>query len=195
MLTHSRREESRLYGKLWTNLIFQTKYRIDAARLTSYDYGSNGAYFITICTKDKEHFFGDIVIVDDTPVIQPTAIGQRTLDGWLLIPGFSPFVQLNAFQLMPNHFHGILFINKPAYDGWQPNVFGPQSQNLASVLRGFKSGVKSHATINQIPFCWQARYYDRVIRNENELNRIRQYIIDNPAKWAQHSANKEGLYM
>lgn len=174
---------------------FQGKYRIDSARLTDYDYGSNGAYFITICTENKAHFFGDIAIIDDIPVIQPTRIGQRTIDGWLSIPNFSPFVQLDAFQLMPNHLHGVLFFNKPAYDDWQPNIFGPQRQNLASVLRGFKSGVKSYATINQILFCWQARYYDRVIRNENELNRIRQYIIDNPAKWAQHSPNSEGLYM
>ena len=174
---------------------FQGKYRIDSARLIDYDYGSNGAYFITICTQSKEHFFGDIVLIDDTPLLQPTVIGQRTIDGWLSIPDFSPFVQLDAFQLMPNHLHGILFINKSAYNDWQPNAFGPQRQNLASVLRGFKSGIKSYATINQIPFCWQARYYDRVIRNENELNRIRQYIADNPAKWAQHSANNEGLYM
>ncbi len=161
---------------------FEGRYRINPARLVDYDYGSNGTYFITVCTQNKERYFGDIVLVDGEPAIQPTGIGQRTIDGWLSIPTFSPFVQLDAFQLMPNHLHGILFIDKPDYNDWQPNVFGPQRQNLSSVLRGFKSGVKAYATTNYIPFCWQTRYHDRVIRNNNELNRIRQYIHDNPAK-------------
>lgn len=174
---------------------FQNKYRIASARLASYDYGANGAYFITVCTKNREAYFGDIVIINGEPVIQPTTIGQRVIDGWLSIPTFSPFVELDAFQLMPNHLHGILFINKPEYNNWQPNTFGPQSQNLASTLRGFKSGVKAFATTNDIPFDWQTRYYDRVIRNDNELNRIRQYIENNPAQWAQDSENPEGLYM
>ncbi|WP_179830181.1 transposase [Spirosoma fluviale] len=163
--------------------------------MATYDYGANGAYFVTICTKDKAPYFGDIALINGEPVIQPTIIGQRTIDGWLSIPTFSPFVKLDAFQLMPNHLHGVLFINKPEYDNWEPNTFGPQSQNLASILRGFKSGVKAHATTNNILFCWQTKYYDRVIRNDNELNRIRHYIENNPAQWLQDLENPEGLYM
>ena len=174
---------------------FQGKYRIDPARLSDYDYGSNGAYFITICTKDKVCYFGDIVTANNEVIISPSPIGQRAIDGWLSIPAFSPFVQLDAFQLMPNHLHGIIFINKPDSTQWQPNAFGPQSNNVASIMRGFKSGVTAYATTNQIPFCWQYRYHDHVIRNDNELNRIRQYIIDNPARWEQDSENSAGLYM
>ena len=174
---------------------FQSRYRIDPARLTDYDYGSNGAYFVTVCAKHQACYFGDIVTLNEEAVIRPSIIGQRVIDGWLSIPGFSPFVQLDAFQLMPNHLHGILFIDKPDYTNWQANRFGPQRENLASILRGFKSGVTTCATTHQIPFCWQARYHDHVIRNDNELHRIRQYIADNPARWEQDCENSEGLYM
>lgn len=187
--------KGRVSTKIMDETKFQSKYRIEPARLLDYDYGSNGAYFITICTKNKDCYFGDIGIVDEEPVIQPTTIGQRAIDGWYSIPEFSPFIQLDAFQLMPNHLHGILFINKADYTDWKPNTFGPQKENLASTLRGFKSGVTAYATTHQIPFGWQTRYYDRVIRNDNELNRIRQYIKNNPIQWAQDSENKEGLYM
>ena len=61
--------------------------------------------------------------------------------------------------------------------------FGPQSKNIASIIRGFKIGVTKYAVNNNIPFEWQGRYYDHIIRDENDLNRIRKYIIDNPSKW------------
>ncbi|MBN8823014.1 MULTISPECIES: transposase [unclassified Spirosoma] len=174
---------------------FRNKYRIDPARLAGYDYGANGAYFITICTKDKACYFGDIGKVNDEAVISPSIIGQRVIDGWLSIPGFSPFVQLDAFQLMPNHIHAILFIHKIDKDIWQANQFGPQRENLASIIRGFKSGVTAYATTHQLPFCWQPRYHDRVIRNDSELKRIQQYIVDNPARWEQDRYNEVGLCM
>ena len=66
---------------------------------------------------------------------------------------------------------------------WQPNKFGPQSKNLDSVIRGFKSGVKSYATTNNIEFTWQPRFHDRIIRNQNEFNRIKNYIRNNPKNW------------
>ena len=94
---------------------------------------------------------------------------------------------------MPNHVHDILFLNKPAYDEWRPNKFGPQSQNLATVLRGYKAGVKKYATMHQIDFTWQARYYDRVVRSEKELQNIRQYIFNNPARWETEKNNPENL--
>ena len=85
---------------------------------------------------------------------------------------------------MPNHLHGILFFNKPDKSNWTSNKFGSQSQNLGSVIRSFKSSVKRYANQNSIDFAWQNGYYDRIIRDERELNNIRQYIADNPDKWA-----------
>ena len=62
----------------------------------------------------------------------------------------------------------------------QQNKFGPQSQNLASIIRGFKIGVKKWTTMNKIPFQWQSRFYENIIRNKKSLNKIRKYIINNP---------------
>ena len=102
---------------------------------------------------------------------------------------------------MPNHVHGVLTINKPddvqTQNGIvetqnfaslpppiQPgNRFGPQSQNLASIVRGYKIGVTKYARQTNLPFAWQDRYHDHVIRNEDEYNRIRQYICENPQRW------------
>jgi len=72
-------------------------------------------------------------------------------------------------------------------NGQQPpmNHFGPQSRNLASILRGYKIGVKKYAISHQIDFAWQTRYYDHIIRNDEEYNRIRDYIIENPDNWKE----------
>ncbi|AQG78183.1 transposase [Spirosoma montaniterrae] len=175
---------------------FADQYRIESTRLAEYDYGSNGMYFITICTKNRECRFGEIITDSNGEwFLQPTPIGQRVLEGWHAISHYQPYVLLDVFQLMPNHLHGVLWICKDNYEGWQPNVFGPQRQNLASIVRGFKSGVKTFATTNGLVFDWQPRYYDRVIRNIDELNRIRQYIDANPYNWYKDQDNSENLYM
>jgi putative transposase len=121
---------------------FQNKYRIPSARLKGYDYGSNGMYFVTICTQNRLHYFGEIVSTS----LRPTVIGQIAIDFWNEIPKHFPFVELDEFIIMPNHIHGILFFNKPNKTDWTPNQFGAQSKNLGSVIRGFKASVKRHAT-------------------------------------------------
>lgn len=179
-----------------TEIHFAGKYRIPSARLPEYDYGSNGLYFITICTQNREHFLGQID--PETALLAPTPIGQVAIDCWAAIPTYFPFVELDAFQLMPDHLHGVLQVCKPLTDqtDYQPNQFGPQSGNLASIIRGYKSAITQHARINKIPFGWQPRFYDRVVRNANELDRIRQYIENNPTQWViDNQQNAMGLYM
>jgi len=176
-------------------LKFGGQYRIDSVRLAEYDYGSSGMYFVTVCTQNKQCCLGDVIYTDNRWTILPSVIGQRVIEGWLQITTFHSYVHLDAFQLMPNHIHGILIIDKPAYTDWQPNRFGPQRQNLASIMRGFKSGVKSFATANQIDFTWQSRYYERVIRSDDELKRIRHYIDANPSNWYRDRDNAENLFM
>lgn len=90
--------------------------------------------------------------------------------------------------------HGILFINKPDKISWYLNKFGAQSKNLASILRGYKSSVKTYATTNDIEFAWQPRYYDRVIRNDKEYLNIKNYIRDNPDQWYLNGDNFENLF-
>ncbi|WP_077920891.1 transposase [Spirosoma sp. 209] len=176
--------------------LFGGRHRIESTRLASYDYGSNGMYFITVCTRDRACCLGEVSVnpVGEC-VVESTLLGQRVIEGWLAITHYHPYVFLDAFQLMPNHVHGVLWICKPDYTDWQPNRFGPQRQNLASIVRGFKSGVKTFATRNKIPFDWQPRYYDRVIRNTDELDRIRHYIEANPSTWHLDRDNLENLYM
>lgn len=209
---------------------FKNKYQIASARLSDWDYGSHGLYFVTICTLNRMCYFGDITEkpsvetqyfasppfaheksenhlsggdetqntgneMQNIASLQCTEIGGIANQYWKEIPEHFPFVELDEYVVMPNHVHGILFINKPEQDQWQPNKFGPQSQNLVSVIRGFKAGVKKHATLHQIVFAWQPRYYDRVIRSEKELQNIRQYIFNNPAKWETEKNNPENLLM
>jgi hypothetical protein len=86
---------------------------------------------------------------------------------------------------MPDHLHGILCFQKPGYRGRSVNAFGPQSKNLGSVIRNYKGATKAYATSREIKFAWQARYHDDVITSGEELDKIRAYIRNNPAKWME----------
>jgi putative transposase len=174
---------------------FRGKYRVDSARLADYDYGSNGMYFVTICTRNREWFFGDIVEGQNGFYLAPTPMGQHAIDCWLAIPEHFPFVILDEFQVMPNHVHGLLCIDKLDYQDWQPNTFGPQSKNLASILRGYKIGVTKHGKTEGVHFGWQPRFHDRIVRDADELARIRHYIVENPANWETDQNNPDSLFM
>jgi len=182
---------------------YKNKYRIPTIRLFGRDYGANGCYYITICTKNRMHYFGEIVrnVTDITAVdadsaphshvsqpytkLYSTQIGKIAEKYWMDIPNHFPFVVLDKFVIMPNHMHGILFFAKNGKKNWEQNEFGKQSQNMGSVIRAFKSSLKRYANENNIKFAWQERYYDSIIRTEKDLNRVRIYINDNPANWKE----------
>lgn len=196
-----RRKMLRLYGTStetgMNTAKYKNKYRIETTRLKCWDYGANGYYFVTICVKNHECVLGSIengkMILSD--------IGRITHQCWQEIPTHFPFTRIDAFVVMPNHIHGIIVIDKPFNVETQnlaslrqnaslqnitespKNQFGPQSKNLASIVRGCKIGVKKWATMNNIPFQWQSRFHEHIIRNEPELNKIREYIINNPLNW------------
>jgi REP element-mobilizing transposase RayT len=92
---------------------FQNKYRIPSARLQTWDYGSNGAYFITICTQNRQHFFGEIVdsAHHDESIMHLNDMGEMAEKYWMEIPQHFPFISLGNFVIMPNHMHGILIID------------------------------------------------------------------------------------
>ena len=172
---------------------FQDKYRIPSSRLPNWDYGCNAMYFVTICTAHRECYFGNIT----DGKMELSEIGEIAHRYWTEIPNHFPFVELGEFVVMPNHVHGIIIIDKPEYEfGDVPpppapsppqnygNTFGPQSQNLASIIRGYKTGVKKHATLNRIDFAWQSRFHDHIIRNDVSFQRISEYIQNNPSNWA-----------
>ncbi len=154
-------------------------------RLQGYDYGLNGAYFVTINIKDRSPHFGSI----RNEMMGLSFLGCWVWSCWYEIPFHFPFVFLDEFVVMPDHVHGIIFINRlgtqdfGSLTGQYKNKFGPQSKNLSSIIRGFKIGVTKYARRHGLDFCWQARFHDHIIRNGTELNRIRQYIRDNPKNY------------
>ena len=173
-------------------------------RLPEYDYAQQGAYFVTVCTKDKACLFGDIV--DDEMMLNDAGVIVEKC--WNDIPVHFPRVELDQFVVMPNHIHGILFIGdsssivgaknlsplrssqtQKAYPGQKPRG---TSKTIGSIVRGFKIGItkwmRQHTSVY---FVWQRNYYERVIRNERELNDIREYIVNNPLKWALDHENPD----
>ncbi|WP_223652185.1 transposase [Hymenobacter psoromatis] len=180
--------------------LYRETHRIASTRLRGYDYGQSGIYFITICTQDRQPAFGTMEVPGndwDAAFVRPTPLGQRVLAGWDSIPVFAPFATPEAFVLMPDHVHGLLVFEKHEPAGLPlayQNQFGPQRANLASVVRGFKSGITTYARHQALPFQWQARYHDRIVRSADELIRIRHYIATNPSRWQHEWDNGEGLY-
>ncbi len=179
------------------NNLYKNRYRVESARLKNWDYSANGYYYITICTKDRIHYFGNII--NDEMIL--SKIGNMAYKYWQEIPNHFPFVRLDEFVIMPNHVHGIVIIDNATFEDativetqnlaslQMPSSpcakFGRQSKNIASIIRGFKIGVTKYATNNNISFKWQPRFYDHIIRNEKELENMRNYIFYNPQKWAE----------
>jgi REP element-mobilizing transposase RayT len=158
-------------------------------RIKGYDYAQNGVYFITICTHNRHCFFAEI----NTPTIL-TRYGIVVRDAWNNTPILRPNILLDAFVIMPNHLHGIIVIGGMSHGGvskggvWQyaPTGFRSPSQTIGAIIRGFKSSTTKQINqmrgIPDLPV-WQRNYYEHIIRNEEELNRIREYIITNPQHW------------
>jgi putative transposase len=173
---------------------FKNKYRIESVRLQDWDYSQNGYYFVTICIKNREYLFGQIE--NDKMIL--SEIGRIAEQCWREIPSHFTIVELDEFAIMPNHIHGIIVITEnvetqhiASLQRKGPNKFGPQSENLASIVRGFKSGVKKWAMVKRIGFEWQPRFYDRIIRNEEELWNVRNYIQHNHLKWNDDEENPD----
>ena len=170
---------------------FKNKYRIPSARAQWWDYGNNAAYFITICTKNRYHFFGQIA---DTRLIASPE-GDTAAQIWHEIPNVFPYAQLGAFVVMPNHIHGIIIIEKtvsgvtvPLHPATQPQTGGfagsknpVLNENLSRIVRWYKG--RSSFEIRKVNpvFQWQSRFHDHIIRNDATYRRINDYIETNPA--------------
>lgn len=189
---------------------FKNKYRIETTRLKSWNYAWEGVYFVTICTKDRQPFLGRIE--NNMPVL--TDIGLIAKKEWVRTVELRPDmnITLGEFLVMPDHIHGIVTIgqnefNTPRRDTIHcvstgktdansnkqtpQNQFGPQRKNLASIMRGYKSAVSVQSRKIRSDFGWQPRFYDHIIRDESELERITNYIKDNPRRWTEQQRNNQ----
>ena len=180
---------------------YQNKYRIASARAQWWNYSWNGAYFVTICTDNREHFFGEIK--GGKMRLSPTGVVADLL--WHQIPHHAPFVELGDFVVMPNHIHGIIILDKPDIvqtlrvetlhatslppeteppKNQRMAAISPRARTLSTVVRSYKSAVTRHANRLGLDHGWQARFHDRIIRNDAEYQRISDYIVANPENWS-----------
>lgn len=184
---------------------FRNKYRIESARLSDWDYSLPGYYFVTLCTHNRKCLFGEII--DSEMLLNGN--GRIVHDEWHITGNKYNHIRLDEFMVMPNHIHGIIQIvyrdhkrycrdvarNVSTGSGETPTIhpknekmaaISPISGSLPVIMRSFKSAITKR--INETRSTpgapvWQPRFHDHVIRNEQELFRIRQYIVNNPLKW------------
>jgi len=191
--------------------LFKGKYRIESIRLPGYDYSQPGAYFITIVTHNRQCSFGNIV--DGEMMLNE--FGELVKNEWLKTGNIRRNIIIDAFVVMPNHLHGILIVMDNDDDGGGRGTlqrastttktgpemktktieqFGkPTKNSIPTIVRLFKSTTtKQINQLRQTPMqpLWQHNYYEHIIRNDNELTRIRQYITNNPKQWKQDNLNK-----
>ena len=166
-------------------------------RLPSFDYSSPGAYFVTVCTKNRLCMFGEVTGGE----VKLSPFGHIVMRCWHDLENHYAHVELDAFVVMPNHIHGIVVL--PDVDrradvgaGFEPArpTARNRSHGLPEIVRAFKTF--SSRRINEAKATpgesvWQRNYYERVIRDEAELDRARQYILGNPANWSRDSENPD----
>ena len=170
------------------------KYRTKSIRLQNWDYSWNAPYFITICTKNKEYYFGNIVNND----MKLSSIGILADVFLYEIKNHAKNVELGSFIVMPNHIHMILVLNDNvnnvetrhalSISHHQQTIGQQRFQNqgkntISSIIGSYKSAVTKHAHRLGFSFAWQSRFHEHIIRNEESYNIIENYIRENPIKW------------
>ena len=138
-------------------------------RLAQFDYAQPGMYFVTICAANRTCLFGEVI----DGVVRHAAAGNVIATVWRAMPSRFPEIMLDSFVVMPNHFHGLIGIDSGLKRG------------LPAVVQAFKSlsarliGAQRCSTFP----VWQRGYYEHVVRNDADLDRIRRYIEENPIRW------------
>ena len=179
-------------------------------RLQNYDYRQAGFYFVTICTQDQKCMFGEIVKGE----MYLNGAGSLAQSIWSTLPERFAHIELDQYMVMPNHLHGIMVLtgspsmpkrdvdtaNVPerfmhakgrVHQGHAPNMGSQQSRihhipTLGEIIRTFKGLATSRIHSEGKPdFAWQASFYEHIIRNDDDLDRIRHSIVNNPARWAE----------
>lgn len=192
------------------------KHHRHSLRLKEYDYSQSGYYFITICTVNKENIFGEIV----NGKMLLNKFGIIVNEIWNSITSHFLNVNTDSFVIMPNHFHGIIIIindgdllrrgevPSPPLKPTAHDIKSPLTKNIkgdeTSPLQAFKPTLgqieayfkyQTTKEVNNLQNSqgkqlWQRNYYEHVIRNDEDLNQIREYIIYNPLKWNLDEENQ-----
>ncbi len=180
-----------------------------STRLKGYDYTQPGAYFVTLLSWNRECLFGHVI--DEKIILSD--YGQILVDEWVRSFAIRREIKLDEFMVMPNHFHAVVWIIEgdlvratgrsplpnPGRRDQEKVPTGLQPRSLGAFIAGYKSTCTSR--INSLRGTpgqpvWQRNYYDHIIRNDLELDRIRLYISDNPHRWAEDEENpgREGNF-
>ena len=181
--------------------IFNNNFRVPSSRAQWHNY-NGGMYFVTICTKNRKHYFGKIINGQYEPTMKLSKIGKHLQTQLKTVGEHYAYAEIPLWVIMPNHIHVVIMIDhdKVPYElrnvEDNPHQKSPQETNkiqiatrkqswLSVIVRQLKQSVTCFATQNNISFAWQARFHDHIIRNSNEMNIIAKYIEENVAKWAE----------
>ena len=164
------------------------EYHRRSTRLPNYDYTRPGAYLVTICTQNRDCILSEIS--NSKSVL--TDLGQQVFASWQWLEKQYPYLKLDEFIIMPNHLHGILVITDNCRGGSRTALIAKR-KSLGHIVGAFKTiSTKWFNKIQGTPGAklWQRGFYEHVIRNDKELDRIREYIANNPARWEFDKENK-----
>ncbi|TSC60778.1 MAG: hypothetical protein Greene041662_81 [Candidatus Peregrinibacteria bacterium Greene0416_62] len=164
--------------------LFKDRYRVETARLRGWNYAQQGVYFVTICTKGRAHWFGEI----RRGIMGLSGVGCIVNAFWESIPEHFPHVSLDAFVVMPNHVHGILMLERapPIANFTAPmsRIHRPIPGSIGSIIGQWKTTcTKRIWSLGCTDFGWQPRFHDSVVQTDHALENIRSYIQNNPRMW------------
>ncbi|MBN2099716.1 MAG: transposase [Dehalococcoidia bacterium] len=168
----------------------QDKHHRRSIRLGGYDYAQPGAYFVTICTYQRECLLGEIVDGN----VRLSASGQIVADAWVWLAVQYPYVELDVSVVMPNHLHGVVVIRDDVRRGGSRTAPTQGRKPLGRLIGAFKTVSTKRLNRSRLtpgaPL-WQRDFYEHVIRTDAELMAIREYILANPAGWDEDENNPD----
>lgn len=163
-----------------------TKRRPNSMRHADHDYTAPGAYFVTICVHDRQMLFGQVI--DGT--IHLNRLGSIAHSCWSIVTRHQAHVQLDCFVVMPNHVHVLIWMherNDASTDAVQRQFAQPIAGSLSTLVGTYKAEVSRRARraeLAPVGPLWQRNFWDRIVRDERELNNVRSYIVTNPQRWS-----------